>query len=81
MFTVPPVSFGKAVDATGAGDAFSAGFAYGLFHGYAFADCLLLGNITGGKCVSAVGCLGASLTEAELLERFRNEREKRGICV
>lgn len=77
MFTVPPVLFGEAVDTTGAGDAFSAGLSYGLFHGYAFADCLLLGNITGSKCVSAVGCLGASLAEEELLARFREEKEKR----
>lgn len=79
MFTVAPVQFGKAVDSTGAGDAFSSGFMYGLYHGYPFADCLLLGNITGGKCVSAVGCLGASLAEEELLARFREEKEKRRV--
>lgn len=77
LFTVGPVDFGAAVDATGAGDAFSAGFLYGLFHGYAFADCLLLGNCTGGKCVSAVGCLGASLSEGELLARFQKEQARR----
>ena len=55
-------------DSTGAGDAFLAGFLYGLYHGYPLAECALFGNITGGKCVTAVGCLTAFCTETELLE-------------
>ena len=55
-------------DSTGAGDAFLAGFLYGLYHDYSFAQSVLFGNITGGTCVTAVGCLTASLTEDELLD-------------
>lgn len=54
-------------DSTGAGDAFLAGFLYGLYHSRPLAECVLFGNITGGKCVTAVGCLTALCTEEELL--------------
>ena len=61
-------------DSTGAGDAFLAGFSYGLFHNRPFSECVLLGNITGGKCVTAMGCLSAWFNEAELLEMERKYR-------
>lgn len=55
-------------DSTGAGDAFLAGLMYGLYHDYSFAQSVLFGNITGGTCVTAVGCLTARLDERRLLE-------------
>ncbi len=55
------------VDSTGAGDAFFAGFAYGLMHDEPVEKCVLYGNITGGKCVTAVGCTTAWFNEEELL--------------
>lgn len=58
----------QAVDSTGAGDAFLAGFAYGLYHNFSFEDSILCGNITGGTCVQAVGCLAKTLQEPQLLE-------------
>lgn len=61
-------------DSTGAGDAFLAGLIYGLFHGRAFDECVLLGNLTGGKCVTQVGCLSAWLTEPELLDMEQRYR-------
>lgn len=54
-------------DSTGAGDAFLAGLLYGLYKEYSFAESVLFGNITGGKCVTGVGCLAATCTEGELL--------------
>mgnify|MGYP002623874391 CR=1 FL=1 len=62
---VPPLDV-TAVDTTGAGDAFLAGFAYGLFEGEPFERCLLYGNITGGSCVTKVGALSAVITKEEL---------------
>ena len=56
------------VDSTGAGDAFLAGFCYGLFYDYPFADCIEFGNITGGKAVTQVGALSGYVTEKELLD-------------
>ena len=65
---IPPLPEVTAVDTTGAGDAFLSGFVYGLYHGYGIDDCVRFGNITGGTCVQAYGCLTKTLTEAELLE-------------
>ncbi len=65
----------KNVDSTGAGDAFLSGFMYGLFYDYPLSECLLLGNITGGKSVTAVGALSAYVDEEELLkykESYKN---------
>ena len=60
------VSEFQNVDSTGAGDAFLAGFIYGLMHDAPLATCIAYGNITGGKAVTAVGALSAYVTEAEL---------------
>ena len=62
------------IDSTGAGDAFLAGFAYGIFHDYPLEDCLLFGNITGGKCVTQPGALTAYVTENEMLDIARKNR-------
>lgn len=70
-FIIPPVPNVKCVDSTGAGDAFLAGFVYGLFHDKELADCILFGNITGGKCVTQVGCLNGYATENELLDLYK----------
>lgn len=68
LFFCPAVDAFRHVDSTGAGDAFLAGFCYGLFHDYPLRDCIAFGNITGGKAVTAVGALSAYVTEAELLQ-------------
>lgn len=66
QFFVKSVSEFQNVDSTGAGDAFLAGFIYGLMHDAPLATCIAYGNITGGKAVTAVGALSAYVTEAEL---------------
>ena len=65
---IPPMQNITAVDSTGAGDAFLSGFVYGLYHGYDIDTCIQFGNITGGTCVQAYGCLSKTLTENELLD-------------
>lgn len=70
-FTVPEIEEFSCVDATGAGDAFLAGFITGLYNDENFRQCILMGNITGGKCVTGVGCLTQYLTESELSEYVR----------
>lgn len=67
-FFVPSVKEFKHVDSTGAGDAFLAGFMYGLFYDYGLKDCIEFGNITGGKAVTEVGALSAYVSEQELKE-------------
>ena len=67
-FFCPSLERFKNVDSTGAGDAFLAGFVYGLFYDYPLRDCIKFGNITGGKAVTKTGALSAYLTEKELLD-------------
>ena len=66
-FFCPSIKEFKNVDSTGAGDAFLAGFMYGLFYDYPLKDCIEFGNITGGKSVTKIGALSAYVNEEELL--------------
>lgn len=75
LFIVPSIKEFKAVDSTGAGDAFMAGFLYGLFYDYSLKDSILFGNITGGKSVTKVGALSGYLTEDELLDYFNKYKK------
>ena len=59
----------RSVDTTGAGDAFLAGFCYGLYHGKSLPESILYGNLTGATSVTQVGCLTAFLTEEKLLQK------------
>lgn len=64
-----------AVDSTGAGDNFLAGFTYGIAKGMNLENALLAGNVTGGKCVTEIGCFRGRVSEAELLnyiEKYQN---------
>jgi sugar/nucleoside kinase (ribokinase family) len=45
----------RAVDTTGAGDLYAAGFFYGLMNGYPLDMCGKLGSILGGKVVEIIG--------------------------
>jgi len=45
----------EAVDTTGAGDAFCAGFIYGLVKGKDLFECGRLGNFVASRCVLAMG--------------------------
>ncbi len=65
-FTVDNIDEFKCIDATGAGDAFLAGFVYGLYNDMDFKQCILAGNITGGKCVTGIGCLTEYVDKTEI---------------
>lgn len=67
-FFVKSVDEFKNIDSTGAGDAFLAGFMYGLFYDKELKECIEFGNITGGKAVTQVGALSAYVNEKELIE-------------
>jgi len=45
----------KVVDTTGAGDAFCAGFLYGLIKGKDLHECGRLGNFVASKCITKIG--------------------------
>ncbi len=72
LFFCPSVDEFKHVDSTGAGDAFLAGFCYGLYYDYPLRDCIQFGNVTGGKAVTKVGALSAYVNESQLLEYKKN---------
>ena len=57
----------KIVDTTGAGDAYTAGFLYGLTHGESLAECARLGTFCATEVIQYVG----ARLEPGLLERFR----------
>ena len=67
-FVVKNIDEFSCVDATGAGDAFLSGFIYGLYNDFDFKKCILAGNITGGKCVTGIGCLTEYVNENEIKE-------------
>lgn len=74
FFKIENIDEFKCVDATGAGDAFLAGFIYGLYNDLSFKECILAGNITGGKCVTGIGCLTEYVSEKQLvsfIEKYR----------
>lgn len=45
----------KVVDTTGAGDAFCAGFLYGLLNGESLQECGRLGNFVASRCIMKMG--------------------------
>ncbi|MGQ9543630.1 MAG: carbohydrate kinase family protein [Candidatus Bathyarchaeia archaeon] len=56
----------KPKDTTGAGDAFCAGFIYGLLKGRDLYTCGRLGNFVASKCISMYGARGGLPSELEL---------------
>lgn len=64
----PVVSTGAAVDTTGAGDCFNAGFLYGyVIEKAPMKVCAQYGNICGGRSVTAVGGATAAPNHDELM--------------
>jgi len=58
----------EAVDTTGAGDAFDAGFIYGLVNGKDLFECGRLGNFVASRCVLAMGARTGLPRLADLTE-------------
>lgn len=56
-----------AVDATGAGDSFAAGFIAGIWHGWSLEQAARLANATGALSVMGVGAAGATTSFSETL--------------
>jgi len=65
----------KAVDATGAGDAFDAGFLCGILRGKSPVEAARLGNAVGAFCVQAVGCT-TGIPDYKKVVAFQNRRRK-----
>jgi 2-dehydro-3-deoxygluconokinase len=52
---VPPPRRARVVDEIGAGDAFAAGFAYGILQGWPPADCARAGNVVAAGALAGTG--------------------------
>jgi sugar/nucleoside kinase (ribokinase family) len=60
------------IDASGGGDAFDAGYIYGLLHGLDAEDCLRVASALGASCVRAIGTTPGVFTREEC-EQFLRE--------
>ncbi len=58
----------RVVDTTGAGDAFAAGFIYGMLKGYNLEECGRIGNFVAARCIEEVGARAGLPTEEEVEE-------------
>ena len=56
----------EAVDSTGTGDAFVAGFLYGRIQGHPILKCLEYGAAMGASCVRSLGASTGVFTAPEL---------------
>lgn len=63
---VPAITAGRVVDTTGAGDAFSGGFAVALAEGRDVADAVRFGAATAGLAVTRPGTAAAMPARAEI---------------
>jgi ribokinase len=79
-YIIEPLSgdIGAEVDTTGAGDAFAAGFIYGLLKGKGLEDCGRLGNIVARFCISKMGAREGLPTLKELTQHYQ-ELYKQGL--
>lgn len=62
---------GAEVDTTGAGDAFAAGFLYGLLKKKSLIECGRLGDIVAQFCIAKIGAREGLPTLKELTKRYR----------
>lgn len=60
------------VDTTGAGDAFAAGFLYGLLTGKDLHQCGLLGDLMAGFCITEIGARPGLPTLERLRQRYQS---------
>lgn len=77
-YTIPTYTRIKAVDTTGAGDSFCAGFLSALVKGKSLPECGKFANAVGTHCVMAKGASTGIKSEAEIL-RFMEEYEKEEV--
>lgn len=68
---VPILSNYRYVDSNGAGDAFFAGSFYGFLNGRSLLECLRLGTISSGLCITSTELYFPGLSPAMLEEEYR----------
>jgi sugar/nucleoside kinase (ribokinase family) len=64
------------VDGSGGGDAFDAGYIYGLLHNFGLEDCLRYASALGASCVRAIGTTPGVFTRDECEDFLRKNALK-----
>lgn len=70
---IPAVRSERVVDPTGCGDAYRAGFLYGLRRGLPLETCARLGSLMGSLMVEKEGTQSLTLDQGEFRARFERE--------
>jgi ribokinase len=70
-YTIKPQGTGAGTDTTGAGDAFAAGFLYGLVNNKDLGECGRLGDIVARFCIKKTGAREGLPTLKELSQSYR----------
>jgi glucosamine-6-phosphate deaminase len=68
----------KAIDTTGAGDAFNAGFIYGVLRGWSQRNCMLSGNFVAASKIQHHGLVAPS---THSIDRFIKNHNKPTIII
>jgi glucosamine-6-phosphate deaminase len=68
----------RVLDTTAAGDAFNAGFVFGLMHNWSLSNCMLAGNFVAARKIRQHGLAAPS---AKAVERFIAMRNKPELIV
>jgi sugar/nucleoside kinase (ribokinase family) len=71
-YHIPTFDRIQAVDTTGAGDSFCAGFLTGLTHGWDLPTCGRFANAVGTHCVMAIGASTGIRSETEILQFIKD---------
>ncbi len=70
-YLIKPQDIGASIDTTGAGDAFAAGFLYGIVNNKSLEECGRLGNIIAQFCIAKMGAREGLPTLNELAKRYQ----------
>jgi ribokinase len=70
-YIIKPRDIGAGMDTTGAGDAFAAGFIYGLLRGKSLEECGRIGDIVAQFCISKIGAREGLPTQKKLAQRYQ----------
>jgi adenosine kinase len=73
-FRISAVTPRKAVDPTGAGDAYRGGLISGLVHGKSIRDCAMMGSVCASFCVECYGTQDYRFSKEEFNERLNGCR-------
>jgi ribokinase len=70
-YLIKPQDTGASMDTTGAGDAFAAGFIYGVLKGKGLEECGRLGEVIAQFCIAKTGAREGFPSLKELAQRYQ----------